>query len=134
MNKILGYAQRLAGRSDSSWRLDRTAATVTIDLGPRHQTVKMQRVSDEFVLSTVVLGTRRVCKDDDVWRELARLAWLRNAEHELVTFGFDRHDRLIGQIRHPVDQLDYAEFEAYVVALARECDRFEYLLTGQDVF
>jgi hypothetical protein len=41
---------------------------------------------------------------------------------------------LVGLIRHPVEYLDPEELEHYIVTLTRECDRFEYLLAGQDRF
>ncbi len=68
------------------------------------------------------------------WNELARLAWQRNAESDLVTFGFDNRNRLVGQIRHPAELLDLKELDLFIWALARECDRFEYQLSGKDLF
>ena len=65
---------------------------------------------------------------------MAKLAWRRNAEHQIVTFAFDQKDRLVGRIRHPAEHLDYEELKVYVLSLARECDRFEYLVSGADEF
>jgi len=62
------------------------------------------------------------------------MAWQRNADHELVTLELDKHDRLVGLIRHPAEYLDPEELEHYIITLTRECDRFEYLLVGQDRF
>ena len=62
------------------------------------------------------------------------MAWQRNADHELVTFAFDKYDRLIGHIRHPADYLDLEELELYLFNLAFECDRFEFIISGGDRF
>ena len=67
----------------------------------------------------VVLGAAAVTHRKDLWYELARLAWQRNAEQEVVSFGFDRRNRLIGQIRHPAEHLDLEELDFYIHLLAR---------------
>ena len=41
-------------------------------------------------------------------------------------------NRLLGRIEQPVATLDHEELELYVEILAKECDRFEYVLTGGD--
>jgi hypothetical protein len=51
---------------------------------------------------------------------------------DLITFAFDDRDNLVGVIEQPVLTLDYEELKLYIETLARECDRFEYILTGDD--
>jgi hypothetical protein len=41
-------------------------------------------------------------------------------------------DHPIGVIEQPVATLDHEELVLYIETLARECDRFEYKLTGSD--
>lgn len=53
---------------------------------------------------------------------------------KIVSFGFDEQHQLIEQVRHPAKHLDVEEFDLYIHVLARECDRFEYLLCGEDNF
>ena len=84
------------------------------------------------MLTTTILGTKDVTKSAKRWRELSLLAWKRNTECDLVSFQFDRQNRLVAPITHPSRFLDYEEFETYVETLAIESDRFEYLLTGRD--
>ena len=48
-----------------------------------------------------------------------------------MTFAFDDADRLVGLVEVPAATLDDEEFDLYVETLAKECDRFEYALTGQ---
>jgi len=121
--KVISW--NLAGRTNR-------AAEQVQALGARQpDIVALQEVTAR---TSVIVGATRVTKSVKRCRELARLAWRRNAEHEVVTFAFDRRDRLVGQIRHPAEHLDSEELELYVTTLARECDRFEYLLSGSDAF
>ena len=58
--------------------------------------------------------------------------WLRNAMKELVTFAFDKNDRLIGVVDVPAGTLQDEELRIYIEALTKECDRFECALKGWD--
>ena len=84
------------------------------------------------MLWSTVVGRDFVTADDDAWRALAYRAWRKNALKDLVTFAFDSDDQLIGLIEQPVTTLDHEELQLYVETLAKECDRFEYVLTGRD--
>jgi hypothetical protein len=134
VNKISSQAKRLSKDIDCHYEQVREQIIISITTGQRSQKITVARFDQDYILTSVVLGATKVQKTPKRWRELARLAWHRNAEHQLVTFAFDRKDRLVGQIRHPVDHLDYEELKIYVCSLARECDRFEYLLSGDDEF
>ena len=117
-----------------AWEVHTDQIRVEVRGGSRHQIIAMEQRDHLYVFTSVVLGTRSVTKDVQQWRRLARLVWERNALHQLVTFRFDRRNRLVGQIQHQADFLDPEELELYVNTLARECDRLEYLLTGRDLF
>ncbi|MFH1144516.1 MAG: hypothetical protein V1774_08245 [Candidatus Eisenbacteria bacterium] len=65
-------------------------------------------------------------------RDLVYRVWRKNAEKQLVAFAFDGRDRLIGLVEHPIATMSPAELAFYVELLARECDRFEYVLRGED--
>ena len=117
-----------------AWEVHTDQIRVEVRGGSRHQVIAMEQRDHLYVFTSVVLGTRSVTKDVQRWRRLARLVWERNALHQLVTFRFDRRNRLVGQIQHQADFLDPEELELYVNTLARECDRLEYLLTGRDLF
>jgi len=117
----------------SQWSLDWDRAVLIAGLGQRHQEIHFERHGSMVRLSSTALPASAVRKNVATWYRLARLAWERNAHQEIVSFGFDGTDRLIGVIEHPADQLDAEELEIYVDALARECDRFEYLLSGKDL-
>jgi hypothetical protein len=58
--------------------------------------------------------------------------WERNRSTKLVGFKIDAKNRLIGEAWVPKAGLSASEFGVYVRAVAAECDRFEYQLTGSD--
>lgn len=60
------------------------------------------------------------------------LAWRRNRASDLVGFKIHGRGRLIGEAWVPTAGLDADEWRVYVTAVARACDRTEYLLTGRD--
>ena len=51
---------------------------------------------------------------------------------DVVEFALDESGRLIGRIEQVAEALNRNELEFYLTALAQECDRLEYLLTGRD--
>ena len=63
---------------------------------------------------------------------LAFRIWRRNALKAVVTFTIDRRERVIGLIDQPIESVHPKELKFYIETLARECDRFEYILTGAD--
>ncbi|MEN9579656.1 MAG: hypothetical protein RJA70_2665 [Pseudomonadota bacterium] len=65
---------------------------------------------------------------------VAITAWQRNRGTRLVGFHIDSRQRLVGSARLPREGLEADELEVYVRAVAVECDRFEYLLTGRDSY
>jgi len=134
VDKLTRLLKPLVKKHRATWTLRKNSVDVGFAEQGRHQTILLEKKSSDYVLTSVVLGATAVTKRGEEWSRLAILAWQSNADQQLVTFGFDRHDRLVGRIRHPAEHLDPEELELYVTTLARECDRFEYLLTGRDAF
>ena len=134
MDGLLKMLRSVAKRHKEAWTLKGKYVDVRIGSGTRSQRVYMSLKSGFYFFKSVVLGRAAVTKDNRTWNELALMAWQRNADHELVTFAFDKHDRLVGLIRHPAEYLDPEELELYITTVARECDRFEYLIAGRDKF
>ena len=58
--------------------------------------------------------------------------WQRNRRLMLVGMRFDKQGRLVGESWVPKAGLVGDEFLVYLRTLARECDRFEFQLTGED--
>jgi hypothetical protein len=89
------------------------------------QKVHMSRRGDSYLFLSPVVGRAFASRSDRDWRALAYRAWRKNDLKEIVTFSFDRHDRLIGVIEQPAKSLHREELVLYLETLARECDRFE---------
>lgn len=133
MKNLMSRIERLANRRDRHWTREGDLVQVKLHDGGRSQTIRVSRDGDRYVFRSVVLSAAEVTRDDHQWRQLAYRAWRRNASKAIVAFAFDDHDRLIGLIEVPAATLDYEELDLYIETLAKECDRFEYALTGQDV-
>jgi hypothetical protein len=111
----------------------RSGGSVEVELwGRRRQRVHLERRGDRYVFWSRVVGPKIVTRTDREWRELAYRSWRKNGFKELVGFSFDRRDCLIGVIQQLAATLDREELVLYIDTLARECDRFEYKLTGGD--
>ena len=122
----------LIKKEDLPW--DRRGGTVVVSLypGARKQHVWFSRRGEVYVFLSIIAGREVVARNQRRKRELARSVWRKNALNEIVTFAFDDQDRLIGVVEQPVATIDHEEVRGYIEALARECDRFEYALTGED--
>ncbi len=132
MIRLLKLIDQLIPERRLPWALDGQTVHVKLVQNGRGQTVHLGREEEMYVFSSVILGSREVTRSAKRWRALALWAWRRNAEKDLVAFLFDVRDRLIGRIEQPVATADAEEVELYIATLARECDRFEYLVTGGD--
>ena len=97
----------------------------------RSQTVRVKRVGSLFRFWSR-LGSGHDLGTPAKRRNWHRLAWRRNAFVDMVAFGMDRKGRPIGFLDQPASTLEAGELEIYIDTVARECDRFEYVLTGQD--
>lgn len=133
MRNAIELIRQVIARKVRPWTFDGQAVNVQLPPNERTQRITIEQDTDQIVFRSTVLGRSRVTQNHRRWRDLVRQAWLRNATHDVVTFAFDRSDRLIGVIRHPAATLDCNELVLYIDTLARECDRFEYVLTGEDV-
>ena len=105
-----------------------TADVVEVLVGrSRAHRVKVVEHADAFRLIGTVVGSRLSGLDD-----LELDVWQRNRRLILVGLRFDEQDRLVGESWVPKAGLTKDEFLVYVRTLARECDRYEFQLTGQD--
>jgi hypothetical protein len=120
---------------DSQLNVRYRAGLVKVDLGNgRGQTVYIDRVGDGYVLTSVVLGTARAEEQKKDIVVLAERLWTRNSQTDLVSFTFDAQNRLVGRVDHPTGALNAKGLFFYLTRLAIECDRMEYLLTGENRF
>ena len=134
MDRLLKMMRKLAKTHQDNWTLKEHYVDIQLVRRARHQRVYISLEDGFYSFYSVVMGSTAVKKNIQRWNDLTLMAWRRNADHELVTFAFDKYHRLIGHIRHPAEYLDVEELELYISALAFECDRFEFLISGGDKF
>jgi len=104
---------------------------MVVDLAAsRTHRVKVFEEGDHLRFRGIVATPSRI---DDLARETRR-AWEHNRRDSLVGFRFDHRDRLVGECLVPLAGLTADELAVCARAVAAECDRYEYLLTGRDVF
>lgn len=96
----------------------------------RRQRITVERQGERYILTSVVLKSRQV---EELGRtEILLRLWQRNRETNVVTFSVDKRGKLVGRVEQLADTIDSGELTLYLELLARECDQFEYSLTGQD--
>jgi hypothetical protein len=98
--------------------------------GDRKHQVKVYDEGDQLRLRGIVATPSRI---GDLDYETRR-AWEHNRTNSLVGFRVDRRGRLVGECLVPVAGITADELSFCLRAVAVECDRYEYLLTGKDVF
>ena len=134
MDKLIKMVRQLSKKHKDTWTLHDKCVDVKLSRRKRHQRVYLRLKGPYYFFISVVMGSTSVTKTNRKWNALARMAWRRKADHEIVNFAFDKKNRLVGVIRHPAEYLDPEELELYISTLTYECDRFEYLISGSDRF
>jgi len=134
MDRLLKMMQKLVKTHKENWTLKEHYVDIKLVRRGRQQRIYMSLEDGFYTFYSVVMGSIAVRKSFQRWNKLTFMAWQRNVDHELVTFAFDKYDRLIGHIRHPAEYLDLEELELYITTLAFECDRFEFMIAGGDKF
>jgi hypothetical protein len=133
VDKFNRLLQEASQKSELAVEIKKNWRGILVKFGNgRHQRVKVSRKrKDRYVMTSIVLKQKQV---DEIGRTriLPRL-WQRNRSVNVVTFSLSRKGDLIGQIEQVAETIDADELVFYVELLARECDQFEYLLTGKDV-
>ena len=132
MKALLSRIDEVSKQHGHQWTREGDIIRVTLRDGGRSQKIRVSRDEDRYVFRSVVLLASAVTQNSQHRRRIVYRAWRRNASQALVTFAFDDEDRLVGLVEVPVATLDHEELDLYVEVLAKECDRFEYALTGED--
>lgn len=106
---------------------------IDVDLGDgRSHRVRVESTLGAWEL-TAVVATPRVLERLDAFDPPSNRCWLRNRLIDLVGYRMDGRGRLVANAWVPKLGLDAEEFLMQVRLLAREADRFEFLLSGGDV-
>ena len=98
---------------------------------PRKHRVSVEEHLDRRELRLWAVAARPAMVPDDAEGPHVH-AWKRNRFSDLVGFKIDGRGRLVGEAWVPLAGLDTDEWALYVRAVARACDRVEYLLSGRD--
>ena len=96
----------------------------------RHQEIRY-RLDEPRYWFTSRVAPPRVVKQLGLGRVSKELL-LRNRVTEVVTFGLDARQGIEAWIAQRAETMQREELLYYVVLLAREADRLEFLLTGRD--
>jgi hypothetical protein len=98
----------------------------------RQQTVRYERRGERY------LFTSRVATQGQLqhlsWKELSREILRRNRMTKVVAFGIKNWYAVDAWIEQRASTLRAEKLRFYLRLLAREADRFEFLLTGKDVY
>ncbi len=97
----------------------------------RGQKIRYQR-RGEHCLFTSRVATEGHLKHLS-WSEISREILLRNRLTEVVAFGVRNWHSVEAWVEQRASTLRTDKLKFYVAHLAREADRFEFLLTGKDI-
>ena len=98
----------------------------------RKQGVQYQLKGDHYLLTSRVAAPGALLHIS--WEDLSKEILLRNRVTSVIAFGFGKRYTVEAWIRQRASTLQAEELRFYVALLAREADRFEYLLTGKDIY
>ena len=132
MKSLIDRIDKLIAKQDTSWTRNGHSVSVELWKSGRKQKVRFYRRNNMYIFYSVVVRADYF-RNAQLRREVAYRAWRKNALKDLVGFAFDEKRQLLGTIEQPVETLDHEELQLYIDVLAKECDRFEYVLTGRDI-
>ena len=102
---------------------------IRVQLGNhRYHHVEINDTGDALELKAIVARRGAIIDIEN----LAIRVWCRNRGAQLLGFKIDKHGHLIGETWIPKAGLTLEELHLYIIKVALESDRFEYLLTGKD--
>ena len=89
MDRLQKMMRKLAKTHKENWNLKERYVDIELVRRGRNQRVYMSLKKGFYYFYSVVMGSTAVKKNMKRWNELTLMAWQRNADHELVNFGFD---------------------------------------------
>ena len=138
MERINRWIDELIESEPSKW--SRTGSKVSVVLDRIHATSKPRRQEirlidkGEFVaLQSVVAKSKELhisSRQDKL--NLHKRIMERNAVKQVVALYIDNRDRVIGSTSIHIKTITKSKLEFTLSILARDCDRFEYILHGED--
>lgn len=131
MEQLIHRIDELIEGERLDWHRKKKRLFISLSKNGRSQTVQLALRRNQYVFSSVVARICDLNKKEDR-KSLAYRLWRRNALKPVVTFDIDDRERVIGWIALPIERTHSKDLKFYIESLARECDRFEYILTGTD--
>ncbi len=131
MEPLLEKVSKLIIKKEYPWILKGRSIIVELTQQGRKQRIKLNKQGETYVFSSIIINSNAI-RGKKRRRRLAYRAWRKNGIKDLVSFSFNDKGDLVGVIEQPVQTLDHEELSLYIETLAMECDRFEYILTGDD--
>ena len=120
-------AKRIRGFRDGNHLL------IRLYRSDRTQKIRLTQQDGTFRFTSIVAKVKDVipgginARNDLLFRILRR-----NALKPVVALHIDAKDRIVGEVACTTSSAHHAEIEFYLTTLARDCDRFEYILSGSD--
>ncbi len=126
--------ESLVHRDGSNWcysNEDKTAIRVRLGGSgrSRFQVVKCVKDNSRYRFSSVVFFKKPMRTEEKY--QLLHQCLERNAHISVVNFQL-KGNEVVGVIEQPISSAHENEVKFYIDILAKECDRFEYVLTGND--
>ncbi len=132
MNALIERIDNMIQRKKLLWTRNGRSVVVELCEDGRKQRIRLRREKNMYIFYSMIYKGSLI-RGARQRREIAYRVWRKNDMKDLVTFAFDDKNNLIGVIEQPALTLDHEELKLYIETLARECDRFEYILTGDDI-
>jgi hypothetical protein len=131
--KVLKRCLALKGKHGLPFTIERKGNMLRASLpGGREQRVRVRVRGGDCLFTSRVTGPDWLASHGPQRTRQILRVWQQNGTAELVGFGIDRKNRVFGLSRHPLESLDAEELRAYLIALVWQCDRLEWVLTGED--
>ena len=107
---------------------------VLLESAHREQAIRIVEREDQYELTSIVSRVKKITTSGKRLsrNDLQKKIWQRNARKAVVTLAIDGYDRVVGTVRFPSIHVERNEVLFYLMTLARDCDRFEFILTGLD--
>ena len=140
LNRIYELVDKLSYEFDGEFSRRENHITVELDWNSRQDTVRgrkqkilIGRKRNLLTMKSVVVKLSGVHQLLSEVAELKREIWRRNGLVPIVSFSIDSRQRIVGTISILCSTVSESDLAFYLRTLARECDRFEYVLTLTDV-
>jgi len=129
LQSVREFVDRLCEVCGNEFRLQNNRVIVEFPEMQRKQKILLGRKKNLLVMSSVVI---KLDPEKETLQPLVCQIWRKNALLSLVSLSIDSRHRVVGKISVLYDSVTEENLAFYLRSLARECDRFEYVLSLED--